>query len=539
MPTILPDSPRRTSGAAQSRWGVLCLVGLFATLWTALAAAAPNQVFIDRGILEYDEKNFPAALENFQKAVELDPEDPNARYFTGLALIALDRFDEAVTQLSRGRALDPNDLNMVFALGAALFSTGAYDQALPHFQAVATEEPRRENLGYYLGFIHYQKKEYEQALGFLEGNVAEDPAFQQLTRFYAALAKHQLGRDVEAAEALSHVVALRPASPIALTARKFRDVIAPPPPEPKRFRAELRFGYQYDDNVRVAPTSNALDLKRPERRSTGQTVLARGELDALRLGSFTTTVSYQFYAIFNDNIDEFGIKDHRPGIESIYRAALFDRPLTTGLRYDVDILYQNDRKQSKRDSVQPYGVYGWADWTDTTLFYRYQINDSKTAPTRGLRKERQDSYSHDVGLVQAFYYGAHVARVGYTHDTERAEGADNTYGGHKLSAGLQLTLPWNFTFDTNFEYHSRDYPADNALIRQFNTDQELGAPFRSKRRDWDQTLLLTLAREIPLPKALPGSLTTSLEYFRARNVSTISIYDYVRDTVSLNVTWRY
>ena len=536
----MPATSRNFRLRTARSWGqVLCLAALCATLWAAPATADHNQVFIDRGILEYDEKNFQAALENFQRAVELEPEDPNARYFAGLALIALDRFDEAVTHLSRGRVLDPNDLDIAFALGVALFNRGAYDEALPHFQAVAVKEPRRENLGYYLGFIHYQRKEYEQALRFLEANVTEDLAFQQLTRFYVGLSKHQLGREVEAAEALSQAATLRPASPIALTARKFQEVIAPPAAEPRRFRAEVRFGYQYDDNVRVAPTTNALDLKRQERRSTGQTVSARGELDVLRLGSFTALATYQFFAIFNNNIDGFGIKDHRPGLEGVYRTVLLDRPLTTGLRYEVDILYQNDRKQFRRNTLQPYGVYGWTSWTDSTLFYRFEINDSKVDPSRGLREERQDSESHDVGIVQGFYYGGHAARLGYTYDTEQAEGDDYTYYGHKLSAGLALALPWSVFFDTNFEFHNRAYPTDNALTRKFNADGELGAPFRSKRRDWDQALLMSLSRQIPLPQAVPGSLTTSLEYFRARDVSTISVYDFVRDTVSLNFTWRY
>ena len=120
---------------------VAAIAALALLWWVARGAAAPNQVFVDRGILNYDDKNNAAALASFERAVELDPEDPNARYFLGLTLIALDRFEEAVTQLSRGLALNKDDLDIAFVFGVALFNLSRYDQALPHFQAVAAREP--------------------------------------------------------------------------------------------------------------------------------------------------------------------------------------------------------------------------------------------------------------------------------------------------------------------------------------------------------------------------------------------------------------
>ncbi|PYM07797.1 MAG: hypothetical protein DMD82_04640 [Candidatus Rokuibacteriota bacterium] len=517
---------------------VAAIAALVLLWWAARGAAAPNQVFVDRGILDYDDKNYAAALAAFERAVELDPEDPNARYFLGLTLIALDRSEEAVTQLSRGLALAKDDLDIAFALGVALFNLSRYDEALRHFQAVFSREPQRENLGFYLGVIYYQTKDYERAIGALEGAVVSDPAFQQLRRFYAALANHQLGREVEASREMAQAESLRPSSPIAISARKFQDFITPPSPEVRSYRFELRAGYQYDDNVPIAPTRNVLSLRDARMASWGETLLARGAYDVLRGAWLTATVSFQLFSIFNDDLPRLDIRDYRPALEGVYRMAIGGRPLTAGLRYDYDLTEQNDAWLAWRNIVQPYVSYAWASWTDTTIVYRYEDNDSKVDPTLNLKEERLDSDSHDVGLIQGFYYGPAAFRVGYTLDTDQAAGRDHTFYGQKATAGVYANLPLGLVADVTFEYHDRDYPVGNKLARTLN-GMGLTDSFRQKRHDGDQTLFLALSRAIPTPTGFPGTLVGSVEYFRERNVSTISLYDFERNTTSFNLIWRY
>ncbi len=523
----------------RSRWRftVPALALLILAGATARAAAAPNQVFVDRGILDYDDRNYQAALASFQRAIELDPEDPHARYFAGITLIALDRFEDAVTQLSRGLALASDDLDIAFALGVALFNLSRYDQARPHFEAVAAREPERENLGFYLGVVYYEKKEYERALGWLVRAKASEPRFQQLTRFYTALAHHQLGHEAEASREMAQAETLRPSSPIAISARKFQDIMAPPAPEVRPFHFELRVGGLFDDNVRIAPTENVLGLREPRLTSTGETLLARAAYDVVRRGGLTATVGFQFYAIFYDDIESFSLKDYRPYLETVYRTTAGGRPLTTGVRFEYGLTEQGDSWLSYRDILQPYVSYAWARWTDTTVFYRFEHNDSKIAPALDLKQEKLDSDNHDVGIFQGFYYGPVAFRLGYTVDTDQADGEDYTFYGQKATVGLYANLPLGFVADLTFEYHDRDYPSGNKLARTLN---DFGlTDLRQKRHDWDQSLFVSLSHAIPTPRSFPGALDASVEYFRERNISTLSLFDFERDTISLNLIWRY
>ncbi len=518
-------------------------VALLLSLAVASAAiAAPNQVFLDRGLLEYDEKNFEAARENFEKAVELDPEDPRARHYLGLALLSLGRLDEAATQLAQARAKLPDDVDIAFALGVALFYQGKYEQARPHFEVVAAKEPKRSDLGYYLGRIYFEGREYERALSTLEGAETTDPAVAQLTRFYAGLTKQRLGRTEEAVKEMEVAAALRPTSPIGIAARRFEELVAAAPPEERRLRAEVRVGYQYDDNVRIAPTRNVLELGAPERRGTGEVFLVRGDLDFLRLGGFQATAGYSFVAIINDVVRGFDVQDHRPGVEAAYRGTLLKIPFTTGMRYVFDLLFLDDELQSMRHIVQPYAIAGWSSWTDTLLSYRFTANDVKTNPVLGLPEERGESTRHEAVVQQTFYFPLlgvrHAFRLGYAYDVEQAEGDDYDYIGHKALAGLRLQLPYEVLFTADFEYHTREYPHRHALALFLNATNAAGSPFRTRRSDWENTLLVTLSREIFTHRSL-GSLALSLDYFRDRNESTLSIFDYARNVVSLNLIWRY
>jgi tetratricopeptide (TPR) repeat protein len=58
-----------------------------------------------RGTYEHRKRNFPKAVENFRKAVELQPEVANAHYNLGLALLENKQYDEANASAQRAYAL--------------------------------------------------------------------------------------------------------------------------------------------------------------------------------------------------------------------------------------------------------------------------------------------------------------------------------------------------------------------------------------------------------------------------------------------------
>lgn len=502
-------------------------------------SAEPTGVYIDRGILAYDDKKYAEALQNFQEALRIDPENAEARYFVGITHLALDQVDEAIGHLEKARQLDPADLDIAFNLGVAHFTKGAYDGAQAHFTFVHGKEPRRDNLGYYLGFIHFNRKEYEKALGYFEGNVSTDVRFQQQNRFYTGLTKHHLGRDVEATEDLGEAVKLRPDAPLGRTAKLFAEAIAPKP-EPRRYRIEILGGVSYDDNASLAPTHHVLGLRTPPRRSAAEIAMLRLEYDLIQTQPDTLTASYQIFSNYYNSLQNLDVLNHTWGSNYIHRGALGTLPAWYGAQYGYDYLELDGAVFLSRHTGTASLTLFENDSNFTLLQYRFQDKDFRSPNTLDLREESRDGQNHALIAthIVAFAGGRHFLRFGYQFDVDDTHGKDYWYFGQKASVGFQVTGPWEIRFQAGYDFHFRDYPEKNALAATLNRQARegssvQGAPFNVMRRDMDHTFTTSLARDFAY------GFTASLDFFKERNSSTFSLFDFDRNVVTFSIGWKY
>mgnify|MGYP001562909048 FL=1 len=521
------------------------------------AAAQPRStepvgVYIDRGILEYDDKKYAEALKNFLEALQIDPENAEVRYFVGIAYLALDQADQAITHLEKARQLDPADLDIAFNLGVAHFTKEEYDRAQPHFLFVHGKEPRRDNLGYYLGFIHFQRKEYEKALAYFQENVSSDVRFQQQNRFYTGLTKHHLGRDEEATRDLEEAVKLRPDAPLGRTAKLFAEAVAPRP-VPRRYRVELRGGVSYDDNATLAPTRPVLGLRTQPRRSAAEIALLRLEYDLIQTQPDTLTASYQIFSNYYNSLQNLDVLNHTWGADYVHRGRLGTLPAWYGAQYSYDYVELDGAVFLSRHMGTASLTLFENDSNFTQFQYRFQDKDFRSANTLDLRKESRDGQNHLLGATHILFLGAPLGpvlpgrkpfltldflRFGFQFDVDDTVGADYRYFGEKASAGFQVTGPWDVRFQAGYDFQFRDYPNKNALAAELNKQARegssvQGAPFNVMRRDSDHTFTASLSRDFPY------GFTASLEFFKEWNSSTFSLFDFDRNVVTLSVGWKY
>ncbi len=516
-------------------WGLLLPVAPS----SAAQQTEPVGVYIDRGILAYDEKKYAEALKNFLEAFQIDPENAEVRYFVGIAHLALDQVPEAIAHLEKARQLDPNDPDIAFNLGVAYFTKGEYERAEAQFLFVHQREPKRENLGYYLGFIHFNRKEYERALGYFQENVSSDVRFQQQNRFYIGLTKHHLGRDAEATQDLGEAVTLRPTSPLGQTAKLFAEAIAPKP-QPRRYRVEVRGGGSYDDNAPLTPTERVLDLRRAPRRSTAQVAMLRLEYDLVQAEADTLTASYQIFSNVYNHIQNLDVLNHTWGGNYVHRTRLGTLPAWYGAQYSYDYLVlDNDVFLSRHTGTASLTLFE-NDSNLTIGQYRFQDKDFRSRTTLDLPSEKRDGQNHLLGVthIRVFAGGKHFVRAGYQFELEDTQGADYRYFGSKASFGFQVTGAWDVRFQAGYDFQFRAYPNRNRLALTLNQLKEegsdvQGAPFRSLRRDSDHVFTASFARDFA------HGFNASIEFFKERNSSTFSLFDFDRNVVTLSVGWKY
>jgi TolB-like protein/DNA-binding winged helix-turn-helix (wHTH) protein/cytochrome c-type biogenesis protein CcmH/NrfG len=137
--------------------------------------AATRAVVLDPGLPEahsslaeilssYDWK-WAAAASEHERAIDLDPNNLEARAYYAGFLMALGRHREAIAQIERAAALDPLSSTVHSAFGRILFRARRFDEAVPHFRRAI--ELDSQNYGAYTRLAEV----YEQT-GHLEDAVA-------------------------------------------------------------------------------------------------------------------------------------------------------------------------------------------------------------------------------------------------------------------------------------------------------------------------------------------------------------------------------
>jgi tetratricopeptide (TPR) repeat protein len=81
------------------------------------------------------------AEREFNKAMELGPEEPYARYLYSTFLSALGRHNEALNEARRAQELDPVFLSGLQSVGIVLFFARRYDEAIEQFNKVIAMDP--------------------------------------------------------------------------------------------------------------------------------------------------------------------------------------------------------------------------------------------------------------------------------------------------------------------------------------------------------------------------------------------------------------
>ena len=87
--------------------------------------------------------NFTAAEKEYQRAIDLDPNDPFPRAFYGQFLAECGRDSEAAVQLNRALALDPHNAFLLWGRGFRLYLARQYDSAITVLRQVLAEQPDR------------------------------------------------------------------------------------------------------------------------------------------------------------------------------------------------------------------------------------------------------------------------------------------------------------------------------------------------------------------------------------------------------------
>lgn len=147
--------------------------------------------------------DFPAAEEEFRRAIELNPNYATAHHLYGRHLMIMGRFDEAAVEIGRASELDPLSLPINVDLSAPLFFARQYDRAIESLRETLEMDPNFALAHGRLGAAYEFKGMYEvaiaeyQRLMELFGDGEDNPGIlAALAHVYAASGRGDEARDI-------------------------------------------------------------------------------------------------------------------------------------------------------------------------------------------------------------------------------------------------------------------------------------------------------------------------------------------------------
>ena len=151
------------------------------------------------------------------RAAELDDSDPWAHLALGYVAFTRRRTDEAVEEFQHALDLNPNFAAAHGYLGMALALDGRSDQAIDHIEQairMSPHDPQNAIFNVHLAAAHYLAGRYTEAVGFARKAMQQRSGLTNAHRIYVA-SLAQAGQIDEARAALARLMELQPEHSIA------------------------------------------------------------------------------------------------------------------------------------------------------------------------------------------------------------------------------------------------------------------------------------------------------------------------------------
>ncbi|MFZ3217072.1 MAG: protein kinase [Candidatus Acidiferrales bacterium] len=120
------------------------------------------------GFIRFYRLEWPGVLDEFERAIQLNPGEANSHHWYALALADAGRSDEAISEMKLAQELDPRSLIINANLSWVLYLAGKDDEAVAQAQKTIAMDPSFAVAHGYLGQAYLQKREYAKALQELQ-----------------------------------------------------------------------------------------------------------------------------------------------------------------------------------------------------------------------------------------------------------------------------------------------------------------------------------------------------------------------------------
>ena len=139
--------------------------------------------YLNRGAAYQDLKQYSYAIRDYTRAIEINPVDADAYYNRGSVYDEMGQYSEAIQDLDKAVKLNPNHKEAYYNRGVAYYYLSRYVNAILEYSR-AIELDEKYTLAYYSrGVSYYNLGKYNQALADFQRVIELDPSNQKAKNY--------------------------------------------------------------------------------------------------------------------------------------------------------------------------------------------------------------------------------------------------------------------------------------------------------------------------------------------------------------------
>ncbi len=465
-------------------------------------------------------REWEPAARAFREVLLVAPANEEAIEGLGIALLDQGEFSEADRVLSEGARLAPRSARVRFAMGRLALTRGDGAAAQAHFEATGQINQNWPSIHYWLGMAFLVQKKGQEALTHLQAETSQDPEVRKALQLAEGMALFQMGQPNEARRRFEDLRKEAPDTPLADLAMGLEERIER---EERRLHLTLSLGERYDDNSPLVPTEGMFGLTEQSYRTFGNTFEAGASYDLVRADRFLLDTGYDFSQVLNYSNRQTDIQGHTGHLRGQWGGDLRGHVWRFNLGSWYTYTFVHQESYQGQVSTIPSFSYAWADWTSTTVAAGHVWSDFLGQKHADGTPRDRDAHDALVGVSEAFRlpWGRVLLQVGYQYGRTWAEGGDNDRDTHRARWGVLWPIPWHgLQLRVIGEHVFREYDHPDSLALE--------------RREDDEFVLRT-----GLTYPVASQCDVSFTYSRDRNVSTLDVNDFERNTYDIAVEFRF
>lgn len=370
---------------------------------------------------------------------------------------------------------------------AALFQDGEYERALDALTPLLKQYPKDPLLIRYKAMTLDRLGRSEEAIALFEQLLKENPDHIP-THYFLGQAYERAGNSEAAARQWQTVVEKGKETPYGQwgeeSLKRVGAMLKPEKKVAKRFRAAVRYGYEFDSNVILEPEDSRL-------AGAGDEDAGRHTLDAIfrykALSKRDLAVDLFYGAgqtIHDDSLNEFNFTSQEFGTDVRKRLKLFDKEVTLGTKYEFLAGFLDGDLFSIRNRITFSADSRLTRRTRSVLFARLIPANYGPDGSNPPQTSRDGLYT-DYGVTQYFYSPDFKRHIYVREEYNRADvrGGNFELRGQTTRVGLYSPLIWKTDLDLSAGFEFNVYPRFSSLS-SLDTD-------RRRDMNWDLYASLT------------------------------------------------